>query len=323
VLSLQDITAVVLDWNLPGETIRCVDCLIADGVPTHRIVIAENGPTPQNWSAIQEKLSSCVLVRIHENVGFARANNLGVQALPGEAYLIVNNDAFVHKPGSVDRLVQALERDDIGVAVPRLLNADLSLQPSVSPFTRPLPALVRASGLSRFVPERWKPSLTTHWDHRSSRAVDQAVGAVMLIEGRLWEELGGLRETSFMYAEDLDLCWRARQLGRTTWFEAGSEFVHLGGTSSSARWNGRERAAQISRAEAAMIRDHLSPARAAATLGFMRLGVAARLTYYRLARNGAAAAEYRGSLEGLGGARHRGAERPRRDPEVDVLRPAG
>ena len=317
-----DLTVVVLDWNLPDHTLRCVQALIADGVAPGRIVVVENGPKDDNWSRIATELPSSVLVRVEPNVGFAAANNIGARVLPGRAYLLVNNDAFVHTPGSVGRMVAVLGRHRVGVVVPRLLNDDLSLQPTVSPFTTPLPAVVRASGLSRFVPDRWKPALTTHWDHGSSRSVDQAIGAVMLIEGRLWEELGGLRETSFMYAEDLDLCWRARQLGWTTWFEAGAEFVHLGGTSTSERWSGRERAAQISRAEAAMIRDHLTPARAAATLGFMRLGVIGRLTYYRLARNDAAAAEYRGAFEGLGGARDGRLETPRRDPEIEVVRPA-
>jgi hypothetical protein len=72
----------------------------------------------------------------------------------------------------------------------------------------------------------------THWSHSSSREIEAATGAVMLVAGRVWERLGGLREDSFMYAEDLDLCWRAREAGWTTWFVAESEFVHLGGTSS-------------------------------------------------------------------------------------------
>src|SRR5262249_27261932 len=164
--------------------------------------VVENGPTDDNWARISAELSSSVLVRVETNVGFAAANNIGARALPGPAYLLVNNDAFVHAAGSVSRLLAALGCDQAGVVVPRLLNEDLSLQPTVSPFTTPATALVRASGLSRLVPDPWKPALTTHWDHGSSRVIDQAIGAVMLVEGALWERLDGLRETSFMYAED-------------------------------------------------------------------------------------------------------------------------
>jgi N-acetylglucosaminyl-diphospho-decaprenol L-rhamnosyltransferase len=128
--------------------------------------------------------------------------------------------------------VRALDHPGVGIAVPRLLSSDGSLQPSVAPFTTPFVALIRASGLSRAVPDRWQPRVGTHWSHSSSREIEAATGAVMLVAGRVWERLGGLREDSFMYAEDLDLCWRAREAGWTTWFVAESEFVHLGGTSS-------------------------------------------------------------------------------------------
>ena len=70
-----------------------------------------------------------------------------------------------------------------------------------------------------------------------------------------------------------------------------------------------------------MIQDHLPRGAAAATLAFMRLGAAARLAYYRLARNEAAAAEYRGELEGLSGARDATAAGTRKAPAVDIIRP--
>src|SRR5581483_7135984 len=133
-----------------------------------------------NWAAISTALTGCVLVRVAENAGFAKANNIGAGALPGTAYLLVNNDA-VPRPGAVEALVAALERPEVGIVVPRLLNADLSLQRSVVPFTTPLPALVRASGLSRFLPDRRQPDLSTHWSHDRSREVQAATGAVMLV----------------------------------------------------------------------------------------------------------------------------------------------
>jgi N-acetylglucosaminyl-diphospho-decaprenol L-rhamnosyltransferase len=296
--AVDDLTTVVVDWNLPEYTVRCVLALIEDGMPPQRIVVVENGATDENWSRVSTELPSCVLVRTDINVGFARANNIGARLLPARAYLLVNNDAFVHRAGSVSALLKALGRQDIGIVVPRLLNADLSLQPSVAPFTTPLVALMRASGLSRFVPNYWQPRVSTHWDHASSRDIEAAVGAVKLVDGHVWARLGGLRETSFMYAEDLDLCWRARKSGWKTWFAGEAEFVHLGGSSSATRWSDSERAERVAGAEAAMIRSHLSPARAGAALAFMRLGHAVRALYYTLAREQLAAAEARAFLRG-------------------------
>ena len=316
--SLTRLTAVVLDWNLPDHTARCVRALIEDGVSPDRIVVVENGPTAENWARISAELSQCLLVRTGANVGFARANNLGARALPGDAYLLVNNDAFVHRAGSVTKLLAALQRKGVGIVVPRLLNEDLSLQPSVAPFTGPLVALIRASGVSRLFPNRLQPRLSTHWDHASSRPVPAAIGPVMLVNGALWDVLGGFRESAFMYAEDIDLCWRASELGWQTWFAADAEFVHLFGTSSDRRWSSSERSERVARAEAAVIRSHLTPARATTALMFMRLGLAARGRYFALVGDRAAVAGCRGTLRGLSVS---GVEEPVAETAVEIFPP--
>jgi N-acetylglucosaminyl-diphospho-decaprenol L-rhamnosyltransferase len=318
--SLARLTAIVLDWNLPEHTLRCVRALIDDGIPPARIVVVENGPTDETWSRVSAELGECLLVRTGVNVGFARANNLGARALPGDAYLLVNNDAFVHRPGSVITLVGALRRQGVGIVVPRLLNEDLSLQPSVAPFTGPLVALVRASGVSRFFPNRWQPQLSTHWDHASCRAVPAAIGPVMLVDGTLWDALGGFRESAFMYAEDIDLCWRASELGWKTWFAADAEFVHLFGASSGRRWSSAERSERAARAEAEVIRRHLPPGRAGAAIALMRLGLAARASYFALVGNRPAAESCRGSVIGLS---RPGAQEPARETTFEVFPPRG
>ena len=316
------LTVIVLDWDLPEHTVRCVESLVADGVPADRIVVVENGSTEENCSRVRAEAPDCVLVRIDANIGFARANNVGAKALRGGAYLLVNNDAYVHRPGTVAALLAALARPNVGMVVPKLLNPDLTLQPTVVPFTTPLPALCRASGISRFLPDRWQPRIGTHWSHDASREIEAAAGAVMLVAEPTWERLGGLREASFMFAEDLDLCWRVREEGWKTWFCAEAEFVHMGGTSSDQRWDNRERWDRIGRAEGAMIRDHLAPGEAALTLAIVRAGVAARVACFRLIGRRAEAAGYRGFLEGLS---HRNLDcRGERvtSPSIEVHRPA-
>jgi N-acetylglucosaminyl-diphospho-decaprenol L-rhamnosyltransferase len=220
-------------------------------------------------------------VALQDNTGFGRGNNLGARALRGKAYLFVNSDAFVHERGSVERLLSALDDEHVGLAVPRLLNPDLSLQPSVVPAAAPLPELVRSSGLSRFLPNRLQPMLGTHWDHGESRSIQAATGAVIAVRADLWERLGGFSETRIMYGEDLDLFWRARKLGSQVRFVAEAEFVHVSNASAGSRWTEPERAERVARAQAAMIREHMSPLRATVTLVFMSLGVGLRALYQR------------------------------------------
>src|SRR5918911_1270632 len=271
-----DVTAVVLNWRTPEHAVRAVRALVDDGLPAGRAVVVDNASGDGSVERFRAELPAATVVALEENLGFARGNNAGAAALEGGAYLFVNSDAFVHRPGSVGRLVDAISAPEVGVAVPRLLNEDLTLQPSVVPTSSPLPELIRASGLSRFVPNRWQPAVGTHWDHTESRSIQAAMGAVLAVAGGAWQALGGFAEARFMYAEDLDLCWRAGELGFEVRFLGDAEFVHLGSTSARRRWSDPERAERVARAEAAMIREHLPPGRATVTLGLMALGVGAR-----------------------------------------------
>jgi N-acetylglucosaminyl-diphospho-decaprenol L-rhamnosyltransferase len=299
-MAAEEATAVVLNWRTPDHTVRAGRALLEDGFPAERLVVVDNGSGDGSVELVRRELPGCRMLALPENVGFARGNNLGARELPGRAFLFVNSDAFLHAPGSVGRLLAATEEERVGLAVPRLLNEDLTLQPSVVPTSSPLPELVRASGLSRYVPNRLQPSLGTHWDHGESRAIQAAIGAVVAVRADAWEALGGFDEREFMYAEDIDLFWRARKLGFDVRFVAEAEFVHLGNASAGLRWSDPARAERVARAEAAMIREHLPRARATVTLALMALGVGARAAVREVQRRRDEAATLRATLRGYG-----------------------
>lgn len=291
-------TAVVVNWNLADLTVRCVTALADDGMPLERIVVVDNGSDDDSVERLERELPRCRLVTLPSNIGYARAANVGARDLEGETYLFVNNDAFVERPGSVARLVAALEREGVGIAVPRLLNDDRTLQPSVVPLSTPVNALVRATGLSRFVPNRWQPRWSTHWDHSRSQRVDAANGTVTAVRGDLWRALGGWAERDWMFSEDIDLCWRTRKRGLRTWFEHHAVFVHLGNTTGAQHWSDAKRAEMVSRSDAALIRTELDPPRAVVTIVFVCAGLAARGAFSLLIGNRVAARYYFAALRG-------------------------
>ncbi|MDQ6745238.1 MAG: glycosyltransferase family 2 protein [Actinomycetota bacterium] len=290
---------VILNWRTPEYTVRAARALMADGVQPARLVIVDNGSGDGSVERFRRELTRCRILPLADNIGFARANNAGARQLPGsQGYLFVNSDAFLHRPGTVSHLVEALEDPNVGIVFPRLRNVDLSTQRNVVPFSSPLPALVRASGLSRFVPNRIQPRLATHWDHSTSRRIQAANGAVVLVRAAAWRQLGGFNEQTFMYVEDLDLCRRAAGLGWTARFVAEAEFIHLGGASSAQRWGDAERAERMARIEAELLGHYMGPARTRLTIAVMAAGVGVRAVWYRLRGNQEAATVQRAWLRG-------------------------
>jgi GT2 family glycosyltransferase len=305
-IDLDSLTAVIVNWETPDYTLRSVRCLLEEGIPSDRLVVVDNGSLDGSHERFSGELSGTKVVRLEENVGYTRAANAGARALEGTSYLFVNNDAFLHKSGSVRALLGALDDESVGVAVPRILNEDLTLQPKVAAIQTPAVAFVRASGLSWLVPNRWQPFWSTHWDHARSSEVHAASGVVMLVRGTTWLELGGFDDRIFLYAEDLDFCWRARKAGWKIWFVAEAEFVHLGAGSTVRHWGNPHRAELVGRSEAQMIRRHLSPAAAWLSIAFISAGLVFRWLLFRLSGHRQAAASLAGALRGY---RSRSADR--------------
>jgi GT2 family glycosyltransferase len=296
---LARLTAVIPTWETADLTIRCARALIEDGMPAERVVAVDNGSRDDTRERLAAELPGCRVVRIEENAGYGGAANAGAEAVPGDAYLVLNNDAFVHRPGSVARMLAALGDERVGVVVPRLLNVDLTLQRNVVPLHSPAVALVRSSGLSRLVPDRWQPRWSTHWRHDHSREIGAANGPVLLVRGATWDELGGFERRIHMYAEDLDLCWRAHLAGWKAWFERDAEFVHIGNATGRRHWDVPARAEMVWRQEAAMIRRHMPPRQAQATLTLTAAGLAARRVAFAALGRRDAAASVGGALRGL------------------------
>jgi GT2 family glycosyltransferase len=296
-----DPAAVVVNWNTPSETIASVRSLLEDGVDSSRVAIVDNGSDDDSCERFTRELPQVRLVRLAHNEGFARANNAGAAAFPAaRSYLLVNSDAFVHRPGSVRSLLEALEHERVGLTVPRLLNRDLSLQRSVVALPTPAVAFSQAVGLSRVLPNRVQPSWGTRWNHGRAQEIRSVTGAVLAVRGEVWRALGGLSERAHLFGEDHDLCWRLRKLGWTAWFVPDSEFVHLGGLSTRRVFTEPERASAVAAAEAALIRAHLSGAEATLTLRLRQGGHAVRLFRAAVRRDRLGVAEHRAYLRGFG-----------------------
>lgn len=277
----SEVTAVVVNWRTPELTARAARALIADGVPPQRVAVVDDGSGDGSARRLLRALPGGVVVALPDNHGYGHAVNAGVRELPARlAYLIVNSDAFVHAPGSVGRLLRALGDPAVGAAAPRLLDTDLRLAPSVYPLPTPLPSAIRAAGLSRFVPDSLAPRLGAHWRHGNSRAIQYAIGAVVLVRAAAWAQLGGFDERNVIYAEDQDLFWRLRRLGWRSRFVADAEFVHVGGASTSLRWDAAGRAERVAASERALVRENLAAPSARTTIGLMAAGAAGRSLYW-------------------------------------------
>jgi hypothetical protein len=138
-------------------------------------------------------------------------------------------------PRALEALARYLDdHPEAGIVGPRLLNPDGSLQRSCFPFPSPMRPPLQTDPIGRLVgrvPGLGEWSFAT-WSHDRVRVVPWVTGAALVIRRRAFDDVGGFDESFFMYAEEIDLCYRAKQRGWETHFAPVADVEHSGGCST-------------------------------------------------------------------------------------------
>jgi GT2 family glycosyltransferase len=173
------------------------------------------------------------LIEATANVGFARANNLGIAATSSEFVLLLNPDTIV-PAGALQALVRRLvSRPDAAIAGPRLVNGANDPEVSFGPPITPWGELTQKTLLALY--NRGVGPAVRYVERRSREAGERAwvSGACLLIRRTDLQAVGGLDERFFMYTEDVDLCTSLRARGRKVLFVPECEVLHLRGRSAA------------------------------------------------------------------------------------------
>ena len=174
------------------------------------------------------------MIETGENLGFARANNVGIRATTSDLVLLLNPDTVV-PDGAIQRLAQTLERSpDAACVGPRLVDAagrpELSFGWTISPIGELRQKLVGAL-YDRNV------SAAANWVERQTRAVRRTRVDQRRMPARTPQQIstrsGLFDERYFMYTEDVDLCASFRARGCAVLFDAGVTVTHRRGQSAA------------------------------------------------------------------------------------------
>jgi len=221
---MERVSIIIVSFNAAADLERCLASLHATPPSTaHDVVVVDNGSTDPSV-AVARKWAGVRVVEVGSNVGFARANNIGMRESRGDAILLLNSDTIV-PAGAIDRLIAELDGDsDVAIVGPRLVDGAGRAELSFGRMIGPLNELRQ-----RRIAQRGDVDALTRRRHYP----DWVSGACLLVRRADAEAVGGLDERFFMYTEDVDFCAAVRSRGRRVLFTPDVEVVHLRGRSAA------------------------------------------------------------------------------------------
>lgn len=199
-----------------------------------KLTIVDNNSRDGTADWVKRTFPSIRLIQLEKNVGFARANNIGLGGCFADYVLFLNPDVIVPQ-GSLEFLLDwAIDQEGLGIVGPRLNNADGSLQYSCRNFPTPLTYIFELLRLDELFSQNtfFGRYMMTYADHSNTMNVDYVCGAAMLVRMDVLKDVGGFDEKFFIYAEEAELCWRVKKKGYRVVYWPGVAMIHLGGEST-------------------------------------------------------------------------------------------
>jgi GT2 family glycosyltransferase len=232
-----ELSIIIVNWNSAKFVRECVKSIQLN-CPKFpwEIIVVDSGSFDDCGKMLRQEFPSIVrFVQCNTNVGFSTGNNLGAGHSRGRILLFLNPDTEV-TAGALDFLFESLNHlPNAGLVGARLLNSDGSLQTScVQAFPTVLNQLLDAEWLRRLLPH------STLWGMASlfggaqeASPVEVISGACIMIKRNVFDRVSGFDQRYFMYSEDLDLCYRVRQIGFQNLYVPQARVMHHGGGSSA------------------------------------------------------------------------------------------
>ena len=231
-----DVSIVIISYNtktLTGECLESIKKNVSKKI-SYEIIVVDNASGDESAEFLRKSFPDVILIANKDNLGFAKANNVGIKKTTGRYVLCLNSDTVVY-PGTLEYMVDFMDNHkDAGASTCKLEmpNGEID-DASHRGFPTPWNAITHFSGIAKVFPhsklfsgywQGWKDLSKTH-------EVDVLAGAFMLIRREAGDEAGWWDEDYFFYGEDVDFCYQLGQKGWKIYYVPEVSILHYKGVS--------------------------------------------------------------------------------------------
>jgi GT2 family glycosyltransferase len=227
---MSKLSIIIVTYNSEKLIGPCLDSILKTTANLDsEIIIIDNNSQDGTVNLVKTQFPQVRLTENKENVGFARAVNQGVKLAQGKFILLLNPDMRVLDKAILDSL-EFLENDKkIGIVGGQLLyHETLKIQASFGKFPSLFTEFLYAFGLHKIFPwGRFIPkNIFSKGRFEKTHQVDWLGGGYMMINREVFDKVGLFDKNFFMYLEDIDFCYRAKNAGWRVYYFPKAKIVH-------------------------------------------------------------------------------------------------
>jgi GT2 family glycosyltransferase len=231
----MNLSIVIVTWDSEEFIRNCLDSIfLSQGNFTSEVIVVDNGSSDETAKIVEQFYPQVNLIQNKKNLGYAKANNQGMEKAKGEHILLLNPDTQVLED-ALSLMSEFMEENPkIGALGPKLLNPDKSVQASCREFPTFSTLIWEFSGLSRLFPRsrvfgRWRMG---YFNFDTQRETDQPMGSCLMLRRATLEDVGAFDENFVMFFNDVDLCFRIKKGGWKIYFYPEAKVIHYKGAST-------------------------------------------------------------------------------------------
>lgn len=227
------IDVVIVNWNSGVLLANCIQSVRRCSIENiGRIIVVDNGSKDGSCDFLLN-MDDVLLIHGGGNLGFGRACNMGAGYARGEYILFLNPDAELYEGvlKVTHEFMFASREGRVGICGVQLMDEAGKVARSCARFPNAFNFLAHSVGVVHYFPRLGH--FMNEWMHDRTQPVDHVIGAFFLVRREVFDELDGFDERFFVYLEDLDFSYRARQAGWRSVYLADVKAFHAGGGTSN------------------------------------------------------------------------------------------
>jgi len=231
-----DISIIIVNYNVKDFLYQCINSIYKSPNNLNiEIIVVDNNSKDGSADFIKSKFANLKFIELNENLGFARANNIGIKESKGKYILILNPDTIIQED-TLRKMYDFMEsHPEIGCSGCKVLNPDGSFQLACRRgFPTPWASFSKLFGLQKLFPKSkfFAKYNQTFRSTDETYEIDAIMGAFMFCRKIAIDQVNGFDNNFFMYGEDIDLCWRLRECGWKVYYYHQTSIIHYKGEST-------------------------------------------------------------------------------------------